>query len=87
MDGFPDFLFVTSDDTKSSKSTQVNILENVPCAKEVIGCNKGVRRGWRLGHGKGWYDLEGITDAVGASWLDLDEDVRVFSWEKECGIG
>ncbi|OWT41807.1 hypothetical protein C362_00168 [Cryptococcus neoformans Bt1] len=74
VDGFPDFLFIISDDTKSSESTQVKILENTPCAKGVIGCKKGTKRGWRLGHGKGWYDLEEITDAVGASWLDLDED-------------
>lgn len=87
MDGFPDFLFVTSNGTKSSRSTQVKILENVPCAKGIIGCKKGVKRGWRLGHGKGWDALEGITDAVGASWLDLDEDVCVFSWEEECDIG
>lgn len=87
VDGFPDFLFIISDDTKSSESTQVKILENTPCAKGVIGCKKGTKRGWRLGHGKGWYDLEEITDAVGASWLDLDEDVCVFSWEKECDIG
>ncbi|TYJ56963.1 hypothetical protein B9479_002242 [Cryptococcus floricola] len=70
VDGFPDLLFVMSTD----KGTQVQILESIACGKNVAGCGKGIARGWRLGSGKDWEDLEEIEDAIGASWLDLDED-------------
>lgn len=47
------------------------------CAKHVAGCDaagKG-RRGLRASGGRGWEVLDEISDAVGASWIDIDDDV------------
>lgn len=74
VDGFPDLLLTVSDGHKS----MVKVLRNVPCSKGVLGCgNTWGRngRGFVPAGGKGWAALEEITDAVGASWIDLDDDV------------
>lgn len=72
VDGFPDLLVTV----KTDRGTQVKILKNVPCGKGVAGCAgqpKGAR-GLVVGQGKGYEALEAITDAEGASWIDLDDD-------------
>ncbi|EIW70623.1 hypothetical protein TREMEDRAFT_28893 [Tremella mesenterica DSM 1558] len=87
VNGFPDLLITIANSTAapptggpfgSSRHAghQVKILENVPCGKGVAGCEKGSKRkrGLRVGSGKGWTALDGIWDASGASWMDLDDD-------------
>lgn len=72
VDGFPDLLAIV----KTDKGHQVKILKNVPCGKGVAGCAgqpKG-SRGLIVGQGKGYEALEAVTDAEGASWIDLDDD-------------
>lgn len=74
VDGFPDLLITISDGKKSL----VKVLGNVPCGKGVIGCgdfSAKYSRGFQVLGGKGWEALEAIEDAVGASWIDLDDDV------------
>ena len=82
LDGFPDLLLTISNETASphgvfgsSQGSQVRILENVPCAKGIAGCNGKTGRGFRAGGGKGWGVLDDIWDAQGASWIDIDDDV------------
>lgn len=72
VDGFPGLLATV----KTEKGTQIKILKNVPCGKGVAGCQgqpKG-SRGLIVAEGKGYEALEAITDAEGASWIDLDDD-------------
>jgi integrin alpha FG-GAP repeat containing protein 1 len=65
----------------SSRSAghQVKVLENVPCHLGIGGCDGTEGRGWKLGSGPGWEALEEITDASGASWIDIDDDVSDLS--------
>ncbi|CAK9786351.1 hypothetical protein CC85DRAFT_284969 [Cutaneotrichosporon oleaginosum] len=73
VDGFPDLLITISDGKKSL----VKVLHNVPCGKGVPGCGEysaSYSRGFQVLGGKGWEALEEIEDAVGASWIDLDDD-------------
>lgn len=74
LDGYPDLLLTVSDGTNST----VKVLRNVPCGNGVKGCDTPVSggRGFIVAGGKGWEALESITDAVGASWIDIDDDVR-----------
>ena len=85
MDGFPDLLFITSSAPHGgflgigSKTEQIPRLAfSVPCSKGVAGCDTygNGHRGFsvlQIGAEK----LTSITDARGASFLDLDEDVRL----------
>lgn len=86
IDGYPDLLLLFYNITAAppgpfggrKSGTQVKILENVACSTSgggVRGCERGHQRGLRLGFGKGWEALDGIWDATGASWMDLDDDV------------
>ncbi|BEI87812.1 uncharacterized protein CcaverHIS019_0105300 [Cutaneotrichosporon cavernicola] len=73
VDGFPDLLITISDGKKSL----VKVLHNVPCGKDVPGCGNfsaKYSRGFQVLGGKGWEALEAIEDAIGASWIDLDDD-------------
>lgn len=72
VDGFPDLLVTV----KSGYDTKVKVLHNVPCGKGVPGCTNAPKgaRGLVVGGGKGWDALDRITDATGASWIDLDDD-------------
>ncbi|ORX36662.1 hypothetical protein BD324DRAFT_626704 [Kockovaella imperatae] len=84
LDGFPDLLLTVSNSSAvphggvlggSSTGTQVKILQNVPCARGVAGCGKSNKgRGFAVGNGKGYGDLDHIWDAQGASWIDIDDD-------------
>jgi integrin alpha FG-GAP repeat containing protein 1 len=52
---------------------------SVPCSRGVAGCNAdgSGRRGWKVvTHGA--QSLEGVTDARGVAFLDMDEDVCCF---------
>ena len=71
IDGFPDLLFVTS-----QSGTRASLVESVPCDKGIAGCNGSEKRGWKVGKGKGWGILDEMTDVTGASWVDIDDDVR-----------
>jgi integrin alpha FG-GAP repeat containing protein 1 len=48
----------------------------MPCGKGIAGCTEhgGGRRGWTVVQ-KGAESLSEITDARGAAFLDMDEDV------------
>ncbi|WVR07022.1 hypothetical protein IAU60_004061 [Kwoniella sp. DSM 27419] len=88
VDGFPDLLLVVHNSTAvpangmfggdRQAGNQVKVLVNTPCGKGVAGCDVGKghkgRRGFVLGHGKGWDALGDIWDVEGASWLDIDDD-------------
>lgn len=75
VDGYPDLLLTVTD----GKTSTVKVLLNVPCSAGVAGCsNKHAAsggRGFVVAAGKGWEALEAITDAVGASWVDIGDDV------------
>ncbi|WRT66340.1 uncharacterized protein IL334_003295 [Kwoniella shivajii] len=81
VDGFPDLLLTVVTSTKggvlgNKEANQVKVLVNVPCGKDVAGCeasSKG-KRGLTAGTGKSWDALNGISDAEGASWIDVDDD-------------
>jgi integrin alpha FG-GAP repeat containing protein 1 len=84
VDGFPDLLLTIHNSTAApgvitrKAGHQVRVLENVPCGNDIAGCegrNKG--RGFISGGGSGWEVLDDIWDASGASWLDVDDDVRL----------
>lgn len=87
VDGFPDLLLTIHNATAASSGgiisgsrkagSQVRVLENVPCGKGTPGCDgrKG-GRSFAVGRGPGWEVLDEIWDAVGASWFDIDDDVR-----------
>ncbi|WVF71448.1 hypothetical protein IAT40_006252 [Kwoniella sp. CBS 6097] len=90
VDGFPDLLLTVHNATAVPPSggvfgnerrpgNQVKVLVNSPCGgKDIAGCEKGGRgkgrRGLKVGSGKGWDAMEGIWDAEGASWMDIDDD-------------
>jgi len=82
VDGFPDLLMTISNATASSgifggsKGTQAKIIHNVDCKNGVPGCEGKGRRGFQVGGGKGWKALDRLVDVVGASWVDVDDDVR-----------
>ncbi|KAG6917026.1 hypothetical protein DXG01_004152 [Tephrocybe rancida] len=71
LDGFPDLLLIIG----SGKDRIPSLIFSVPCAAGVVGCSAGGsgRRGWALPQ-KGADPLSTISDARGASFLDLDED-------------
>lgn len=72
MNGYPNLL-MTIRDAKTGHH-KAKVLQNLPCGNHP-GCVKGRRgRGFEEGRGKGWSALENIEDAVGASWIDLDDD-------------
>lgn len=84
VDGFPDLLITVGNGDKA----YVKVLHNVPCSKGVPGCgNQWAKnaRGFIVAGGKGWEALEEIEDAVGASWIDLDDDVSLHVQEGSCG--
>lgn len=90
VDGFPDVLAVTSNSTarhggvfRGSSGTQARVIRNVKCGKGVAGCDEHGRgrRGFVLGQGKGWEVLDYYWDVEGASWIDVDDDVRASSGE------
>ncbi|WVQ99391.1 hypothetical protein IAU59_006524 [Kwoniella sp. CBS 9459] len=90
VDGFPDLLLVVHNSTAVPPSggvfgseprpgNQVKVLVNTPCGgKGVVGCEKDGRskgqRGFKVGKGKGWEAVDAISDAEGASWMDIDDD-------------
>ncbi|WWC61849.1 uncharacterized protein I303_104434 [Kwoniella dejecticola CBS 10117] len=82
VDGFPDLLLTVHTNTKggvlgTKEINQVKVLVNVPCSKNVPGCEgRSMRgkRGFKVRSGKAWDALDGITDAEGASWMDIDDD-------------
>ena len=50
----------------------------MPCGNGVAGCEgRKNGRGFKVGGGSGWEVLDDIWDASGASWLDVDDDVRL----------
>jgi integrin alpha FG-GAP repeat containing protein 1 len=73
LDGFPDLLPIIVNNDKATP----RLVSNVPCSAGVAGCKAAAKRGWKLNK-KGTEPLEGITDARGAAFVDLDEDVRTF---------
>jgi integrin alpha FG-GAP repeat containing protein 1 len=83
VDGFPDLLLTIHNSTAApgvitrKAGHQVRVLENVPCGSGIAGC-QGQKdgRGFKVGGGSGWEVLDDIWDASGASWLDVDDDVR-----------
>jgi integrin alpha FG-GAP repeat containing protein 1 len=84
VDGFPDLLLTIHNSTAvpgvitRRAGHQVRILENVPCGNGVAGCEgRKNGRGFKVGGGSGWEVLDDIWDASGASWLDVDDDVRL----------
>nr|XP_019007302.1 uncharacterized protein I203_00900 [Kwoniella mangroviensis CBS 8507]OCF70763.1 hypothetical protein I203_00900 [Kwoniella mangroviensis CBS 8507] len=82
VDGFPDLLLTVHTSIKGGNGilgdkevNQVKILVNTPCGKNIPGCSvKGTKRGFKVGSGKSWAALDGIYDAEGASWIDVDDD-------------
>lgn len=85
VDGFPDLLITVSNGDKTNPRSMIKVLRNVPCSKGVPGCGKEWgknARGFVVAGGKGWEALEQIEDAVGASWIDLDDDVSVQAHEE-----
>lgn len=74
LDGFPDMLLIINGTPR--------LLISQSCTKGLPGCNSdgSGRRGWKEA-GKGLSlnakILQTITDARGASFVDIDEDVRV----------
>lgn len=81
-DGYPDLLLAIVNSTARSggvfsdhQGTQARVLLNVPCSKGVAGCEGGQKRTFRMARGKGWDVLNGMNDVVGASWIDIDDDV------------
>jgi integrin alpha FG-GAP repeat containing protein 1 len=85
IDGFPDLLLTIYNSTAApggitgrKAGHQVRVLENVPCANSVSGCEgRKNGRGFKVGSGAGWEVLNDIWDVSGASWLDVDDDVRL----------
>jgi len=84
VDGFPDLLLTIHNSTAAPGALtrkaghQVRVLENVPCGNGVAGCEARKNgRGLKVGGGSGWEVLDDIWDASGASWLDVDDDVRL----------
>jgi integrin alpha FG-GAP repeat containing protein 1 len=84
VDGFPDLLLTIHNSTAApgvitrKAGHQVRVLENVPCGNGVAGCEgRRTGRGFEVGRGSGWEVLDDIWDASGASWLDVDDDVRL----------
>jgi integrin alpha FG-GAP repeat containing protein 1 len=73
LDGFTDLLaiFVSSEGDHTPK-----VMLSVPCRRGVVGCagNGSGRRGWRVLE-EGAQSLNGVKDARGATFLDMDEDV------------
>ncbi|WWC89342.1 uncharacterized protein L201_004263 [Kwoniella dendrophila CBS 6074] len=87
VDGFPDLLLTVHQTVKRSTGgilggsqdvDQVKVLVNIPCSKNVPGCDKNAKgkRGFKVGsgNGKSWEALHSIHDAQGASWIDIDDD-------------
>lgn len=74
QDGYPDLL-VLSSAYGSAESGTVSLLQNKPCEDRYPGCGKDGRRRFETVK-KGAEALERIKDARGASFLDIDEDVR-----------
>ncbi|KII89322.1 hypothetical protein PLICRDRAFT_109686 [Plicaturopsis crispa FD-325 SS-3] len=70
LDGFPDLLAILV--SSGGQTRTPKLLFSVPCAGGVVGCPG--RRGWAVAEKKGTEALETITDARGASFLDMDED-------------
>lgn len=90
VDGYPDLLLTIHNSTAApgvitrKAGHQVRVLENVPCGNSVAGCEgRKSGRGFKVGGGSGWEVLDDIWDASGASWLVVDDDVRltVSVWE------
>jgi integrin alpha FG-GAP repeat containing protein 1 len=84
VDGFPDLLLTIHSSTAApgvitrKAGNQVRVLENVPCGTDIAGCEgRKNGRGFKVGGGNGWEVLDDIWDARGASWLDIDDDVRL----------
>jgi integrin alpha FG-GAP repeat containing protein 1 len=72
LDGFPDILMIT---VESGHRTP-RLISNVACEKNIPGCGESGdgKRGWTLVQ-SGVDSLNEITDAAGAAFLDVDEDV------------
>lgn len=84
IDGYPDLLLIISNATAIPASgvfgtakpgTQIRVLENIRCGKQVPGCDNGQSRSFKVRTGKGWEVLGELWDVTGASWLDVDSDV------------
>ncbi|KAJ8522676.1 hypothetical protein ONZ45_g812 [Pleurotus djamor] len=71
LDGFPDLLQVII--TRDHQTPK--LLLSVPCSSGLVGCpeNGQGRRSFSVVK-KGTESLEAITDAISASFLDMDED-------------
>ncbi|KAF7298495.1 hypothetical protein MKEN_01374600 [Mycena kentingensis (nom. inval.)] len=67
LDGFPDLLFVVA----SGQDHTPKMVLSTPCGSGAVGCSHG--RGWSVAT-KGTEVLDGIKDARGVAFLDLDED-------------
>lgn len=86
IDGFPDLLAILA---PSTSQAEVAILRSVPCAGSKAECLHGKvdkRRRTFERLTKGASVLKKITDVRGATWVDIDEDVRGFlsAHEQEC---
>lgn len=75
MDGFPEMLVIAATADRHTPK----LLISKPCAKGLAGCdaNGQGRRGFRL-LGRGAESLEAVYDARGVTFIDMDEDVRIF---------
>lgn len=73
-DGYPELLLISSSDNNPTQGTPI-VLENVPCDHTCTAEQSGAHRRTfqQLAHGV--QSLNKISDAMGAAWIDLDEDV------------
>lgn len=78
LDGYTDLLFVV-DVLDVQHQRTPKLVMSVPCTKGVVGCSPtgSGRRGWSPVT-KGAEFLNGIHDARGVAFLDMDEDVSSY---------
>lgn len=80
QDGFPDILAILASGTGSHSDHTPRLAYSVPCGKGRPGCSSdgSGHRGWSVLQ-KGGEVLSEIKDARSIAFLDMDEDVSLFS--------
>lgn len=80
QDGFPDILAIVASGTGSRRPRTPYLALSVPCEKGIAGCSSDGhgRRGWKVVR-KGTDPLKNVQDARSVAFLDMDEDVSIFS--------
>lgn len=51
------------------------------------GCDEGQERTFVVSQGPGWEALDEIWDVVGASWVDIDDDVSLIALRRMWKFG